>query len=273
MRPRLTPREPLLLACDLDGTLLDHASSPVPGVSEVLGELVAAGVLFVVCTGRPLHAARRATTSLGVEPLVYACFHGALITTASGQIIRHLPVPPAAARSVADEALVRGLGVTVWGVDEPRELGTNHSPANSASGAPAPSTVTDGPGGVGGFDQVSRLVLYGDPAVAARLLVDLRTEWAGRLRVEPIRPGFVGVVAPDVDKGAALQLIARRLGVRPGRTIACGDGAGDETLLAAAAVRIAVGEPPHVLGHLPDVVVARWPELPAVLRARVLALL
>ena len=107
----------------------------------------------------------------------------------------------------------------------------------------------------------------------ARLLGELRPRWAGRLRIQQIRPGFLGVFSPGVDKGEAMRLVAGRLGVPPDRTVACGDGTADETLLAAAAVRIAVGEAPHVLGHLPGVVVTDWARLPETLRAQVLPLL
>ena len=109
--------------------------------------------------------------------------------------------------------------------------------------------------------------------MVAQLYDELRTEWAGRLRVQPIRPGFLGVFAPAVDKGDALRFVAGSLGVPPRRTVACGDGMADETLLAAAAVRIAVGESPHVLGHLQGVVVTGWAGLPDTLRAQVLPLL
>ena len=247
--------EPLLLACDLDGTLLDYESVPVPGAAEAITELVADGALFVVVTGRPLRAARRATAALGVEPVVFVCFHGALIVEARGALIRHLPVPSGPARAVAAEALEGGVGVTVWDVDEPREL-------DEGAG------LEDEPG-----DEVSRLVLHGDPPVVARLLGELRPRWAGRLRILQIRPGFLGVFSPGVDKGEAMSLVAGRLGVPPDRTVACGDGAADETLLAAAAVRIAVGEAPHALGHLPGVVVTDWARLPKTLRAQVLPLL
>jgi hydroxymethylpyrimidine pyrophosphatase-like HAD family hydrolase len=248
-------RQPLLLACDLDGTLLDHEAVPVPGVGEALTELVTAGALFAVVTGRPLRSARRATAALGVEPLIYACYHGALVVDAGGMRIRHQPLPPGPARAVAAEVLAQGVAVTVWDVDEPRELE---------------------PGQEGGLEpgaQVSRLVLHGDSATTERLLSELRVEWSGRLRVAPIRPGFLGVFAPEVDKGDALRLIAARFGVPFERTVACGDGMPDETLLAAAAVRIAVGGRPHVLGHLPDVEVTDRARLPETLRARVLPLL
>ncbi len=256
MDARVRPsREPLLLACDLDGTLLDYQATPVLGVGEVLGELIAAGALFVVVTGRPMQSARRATSALGVEPVIFACFHGALIVEADGTPIRQVPVPSGPARAVAAVALAGGAGVTVWDVDEPRELEAGAGPG-------------DEPG-----DEVSRLVFHGDPLVIARLLERLRPTWTGRLRIEQIRPGYLGVFAPEVDKGEALRLVAGRLAVPLARTVACGDGAADETLLAAAAVRIAVGEPPHVLGHLPEVVVSSWARLPETLRARVLPLL
>ena len=230
--------------------------SPVPGVGEALRELVAAGALFVVVTGRPLQSARRATAALGVEPVVFACYHGALIVEAGGTLIRHLPVPSGPARAVAAEALAGGVGVTVWDMDEPREL--------EASAGPG-----DEPG-----DEVSRLVLHGDPLVVARLLDELRAR-VDRAAARSSRSG------PASSASSRLRSTRARpcgsspaaLAVPPARTVACGDGAADETLLAAAAVRIAVGEPPHVLGHLPGVVVTSWARLPDTLRAQVLPLL
>jgi hydroxymethylpyrimidine pyrophosphatase-like HAD family hydrolase len=251
-----SPRgEPLLLACDLDGTLLDYESRPVPGAGEALAELVRAGALFAVVTGRPLQSARRATAALGVDPVVYACCHGALVAEADGTVARLLPVPRGPGHDVTARALTAGAAVTVWDVDEPREL----APGDDVSAEPGGSA--------------SRLVVHGDPDTVTSLLAEFREEWAGRLRVSPIRPGFLGVFAPEVDKGDALLFLAERLGVPMTRTVACGDGEADATLLAAAAVRVAVGEEPHELGHLEDVVVTGWASLPAVLRDRVLPLL
>ena len=244
-----------LVACDLDGTVLEDDGSPAPGVAEALTELIASGAAFVVCTGRPLQSARRATDALGVDPAGFACYHGALVVTGSGPPIRHLPVPRDAARAVAAEARRRGLGVTVYDYDEPREL--------AADGGPG-----DEPG-----DDVSRLVLHGEATNAARLLAGLRDEWGGRLRIEHIRPGFIGVFHRGADKGDALRLLAVHFGVPPGRVAACGDSSQDESLLATAAVRIAVGGRPHVLERLPGVVVTSRAGLAETLLARVPRLL
>jgi hypothetical protein len=244
-----------LVACDLDGTVLEDDGSPVPGIHEALSELVSSGAAFVVCTGRPLHSARGASGSLGVDAAGFACYHGALVVSGTGERLRHLPVPRDAARAVAARALREGLGVTVYDDDEPREL--------VAGGDPE-----DEPGSI-----VSRLVLHGGAATATRLIAGLRHEWGGRLRIEQIRPGFVGVFHRGAQKGDALRLLVDHLGMPPGKVAACGDSAQDESLLAAAAVRIAVGERPHVLGRVPGVVVTSRARLAETLLARVRPLL
>jgi HAD superfamily hydrolase (TIGR01484 family) len=244
-----------LVACDLDGTVLEDDGAPVQAIGEALAELIASGAALVVCTGRPLQSARRATEALGVDPAGFACYHGALVVAGSGAPIRHLPLPRDAARAVAGEAARRGLGVTVYEDDEPREL---------AAGAGS----VDEPG-----DEISRLVLHGEAATAARLFAGLRREWDGRLRIEQIRPGFIGVFHRGADKGDGLRLLAGHLGVPPIRVAACGDSSQDESLLAAAAVRIAVGGRPHVLERLPGVVVTSRARLAATLLAQVRPLL
>jgi HAD superfamily hydrolase (TIGR01484 family) len=244
-----------LVACDLDGTVLEDDGAPVQAIGEALAELIASGAALVVCTGRPLQSARRATEALGVDPAGFACYHGALVVAGSGAPIRHLPLPRDAARAVAGEAARQGLGVTVYEHDEPREL---------AAGAGS----VDEPG-----DEISRLVLHGEAATAARLFAGLRRDWDGRLRIEQIRPGFIGVFHRGADKGDGLRLLAGHLGVPPIRVAACGDSSQDESLLAAAAVRIAVGGRPHVLERLPGVVVTSRARLAATLLAQVRPLL
>jgi hydroxymethylpyrimidine pyrophosphatase-like HAD family hydrolase len=242
-----------LLACDLDGTLLDAWGEPATGVGEVLPELAAGGVALVIVTGRPLQSARRATDLLGAAPLAYACYHGALVVdAATGAWLRHLAVDLAATRAVAVEALRRGLGVTAWERDEPRELVS---------------------GEVASLACVTRLVLHGEPAAVDGLATDLAGEWAGRLRIEPIRPGYAGVFHPGADKGDALRLLVARLEPPRGAVIACGDSSADATLLAAADVRIVVGDAPGLLSGLPDVVRTSLPGLAATLRSVVAPLL
>lgn len=244
--------ERLMLACDLDGTLVDDIGVPFPGVGAAISELAAAGVLFVVVTGRPFQTARRAVAALGVDPVLYACCHGAVVAEPDGSVVRHLPVPGGPGRAVIRRALQAGLSVTVWDLDATRELA-----AGDAS-----ESVQDEPG-----TAACRLILHGDPEIVDRHLPALRAAGGRRLRLFAIRPGFVGAVAAEADKGGALCFIAARLGVALERTLACGNDAADETLLDAAGVRLAVGPEPHVLARLPNVTVTDGEHVARALRS------
>ena len=115
----------------------------MPGAGEALAELVHAGALFAVITGRPLQAARRATAALGVEPAVFACYHGALVAGADGTCSAHLSVPPGPGpRRRRPWPWLRVLGVTVWDVDEPPELEPGSDPTTSRERQPAGSSST-----------------------------------------------------------------------------------------------------------------------------------
>jgi hydroxymethylpyrimidine pyrophosphatase-like HAD family hydrolase len=76
-------RLPGLLASDLDGTLLNDAGRPHPGVVEALAALDAAGVPLALCSGRPQSSVERRGKPLGATPRVLISCHGALVVDAA----------------------------------------------------------------------------------------------------------------------------------------------------------------------------------------------
>lgn len=232
MRGPVTSLRPVrvLLACDLDGTLLAADGSPAPGIIEALADLDARGARLVVCTGRPLHGAAKATAVLHADPVAYVCYHGALVVDAAeGEWLRHLTIPLDVAARIVREAQGLGLSVTVYDGDERRELA--QAASGAALGLPAVSGIT-------------RLVVSGDPAGAAAALPGLTASWGRSTRLERAGGGTVAVLPASADKGEGLRLVAARLGVPGERIVACGDAEADESLLRSAGVSIAVGAPP-----------------------------
>jgi HAD superfamily hydrolase (TIGR01484 family) len=210
-----------LLACDLDGTLLDDAGTPVRDVGAALRSLQQRGVHLTICTGRPLHAARRLAGLLPVSPDAYICYHGSLVVdVASGLWLKHLTLRPELVDLVLAECRTTGLVVTLYVGDERRELGEE----------------LDAP------DGVTRLILRGDAQTADSAAASLRSKCGRRLRVEVTMPGIVDVLHGAADKGNALLFLARRLGLHRGSIAACGDSESDITMLRAAALAIAVGD-------------------------------
>jgi len=232
----------VLLACDLDGALLTADGWPAPGIVEALGDLGARGARLVVCTGRPLHGALKAATTLRADPLAYVCYHGALVVDATtGEWLRHLTIPVAVATGIVREAVGFGLSVTLYEGDERREV-------DAAALIAALDLSAAG---------ITRIVLTGDPALVAESFPGLATTWGSGLRMEHAGDGIVDVLHAGADKGDALRLVVAHLGVPGERIVACGDAAADESLLLAAALRIAVGDAPASLLAAAQLVVSQ----------------
>jgi len=238
-RPQITA----LLACDLDGTLIAKDGSPAAGIVEALAALDARGARLVVCTGRPLHSAMKAATTLCADPLAYVCYQGALVVDATtGEWLRHLTIPVDAATGIVREAFGLGLSVTLYDRDERREL----APAACGAALDLPA-----------LPAITRLVLAGDPVRVAAAYPGLAATWRPGLRLDHAGDGIVDVLHAGADKGDALRLVAAHLGVPGERIVACGDAAADESLLLAAAVRIAIGDAPPSLRAAAQLVVSQ----------------
>ena len=238
-RPQITA----LLACDLDGTLIARDGSPAAGIVEALADLDARGARLVVCTGRPLHSAMKAAATLCAHPLAYVCYQGALVVDATtGEWLRHLTIPVDAATGIVREAFGLGLSVTLYDRDERREL----APAACGAALDLPA-----------LPATTRLVLAGDPVRLAAAYPGLAATWRPGLRIDHAGDGIVDVLHGGADKGDALRLVAAHLGVPGERIVACGDAAADESLLLAAAVRIAVGDAPPSLRAAAQLVVSQ----------------
>ena len=238
-RPQITA----LLACDLDGTLIAKDGSPAAGIVEALAALDARGARLVVCTGRPLHSAMKAATTLCADPLAYVCYQGALVVDATtGEWLRHLTIPVDAATGIVRQAFGLGLSVTLYDRDERREL----APAACGAALDLPA-----------LPAITRLVLAGDPVRVAAAYPGLAATWRPGLRLDHAGDGIVDVLHAGADKGDALRLVAAHLGVPGERIVACGDAAADESLLLAAAVRIAIGDAPPSLRAAAQLVVSQ----------------
>jgi len=219
-----------LLACDLDGTLIAEDGSPAPGIVEALADLDARGVRLVVCTGRPLHGALKAAATLRAHPLAYVCYHGALVVDATtGEWLRHLTIRVDVASGIVRWALGLGLAVTLYDGDERHELASGHSGA--ALGLPTIFGVT-------------RLVVSGDPAGVAAAHRGLAATWGPGLRLDHAGAGIVDILHAGADKGDSLRLAASHFAIPLAQIVACGDSAADASLLRAAGISIAVGDPP-----------------------------
>ena len=76
-----------LVAVDVDGTLLDSKSNLRTETMKAIQETIAAGVIFTICTGRPIQGVEPLIDKLGLD-LPFIAYNGAMIAMGkSGKIL------------------------------------------------------------------------------------------------------------------------------------------------------------------------------------------
>lgn len=81
-----------LIACDLDGTLLDGSHELQVEDSQVIEEIQKAGIQFMVATGRSYEGAKDLVETYGVC-CDYVTLNGALIMDKHGNVLEETPIP------------------------------------------------------------------------------------------------------------------------------------------------------------------------------------
>lgn len=229
----------MLLAFDLDKTLVTNAYE-LP--AETLAAVTAArsrGHVVTVLTGRPLRSALPFLEQLQVS-VPHAVNHGGLVRSPDGAALRrkrlltsqvdslleqHLDDLEIEFSCVVDDVLyVRDPGSERWSwVHAESRVITRFQ---IGSGLAADKVVFHGNGRSSELDV---LVAREHPEL-------LRYLWGD---------GFLEIVPPGGDKGSALAYIAERLGFAQADVVAFGDGLNDVSMLQWAGHAVSVGPEAH----------------------------
>jgi hydroxymethylpyrimidine pyrophosphatase-like HAD family hydrolase len=237
------PASPLLVALDVDGTILDHDERLSDRVRGAVRAVADGGHHVVVATGRSLHGTLPVLDRLGLTTGYAVCSNGAVTlgldpSLADGyelvDVVTFDPAPalrllrehlPAAAFAVEDV----GSGFRLAGPFPQGELTGQLTvvPFEELLDVPATRVVVRSPEHTPQdfLELTSRIGLHG---------VNYAVGWTAWLDI-----------APDgVSKASALERVRERLGVGSVSTVAAGDGRNDLEMLGWAARSIAMGNAP-----------------------------
>jgi hydroxymethylpyrimidine pyrophosphatase-like HAD family hydrolase len=233
-------RRPRLLACDLDGTLLDEHGAVVHGLPQALTQLEDAGTPLVVCTGRPLAAARRLIAASRLRPLLVASYHGALVTDERDwRLVRRLTIPWRCLEETADVLSAGGLESTFYG-------GRDVMPGDTARALSA-----------GGREPVTRVIAIGTRRAVDAVLERLAAVAHPAVRIDRPLATRLDIRHRLATKEEGLRVILAELGVAAADVAAAGDDLSDAGMLHAAGWSIAVGDADSPLADVADVVVGQ----------------
>jgi hydroxymethylpyrimidine pyrophosphatase-like HAD family hydrolase len=249
---------PLLVATDVDGTLLDPDDRVSPRAVAAVGRLVAAGVGFVLVTGRPPRWIPPVVAQLGVAGLAVCANGGVLYDAAEDQVLWARTFPPDALARLAAAATdtLPGCGLAV------ERVGADADPAPFVAEPGYRHAWADG-------DDVTveRAELLSRPAV--KLLVR-EPRLSSDAMVAALAPvlggaadltfshsrGLVEVSPAGVTKATGLDDVARRHRVTAADVVAFGDMPNDLEMLRWAGHGVAMGNAHPALLEVADEVTA-----------------
>jgi Cof subfamily protein (haloacid dehalogenase superfamily) len=229
---------PGLVASDLDGTLLNRDGQVTDRTIDALDRLDAAGIPFVMVTGRPIRWLASVLATTGPRgPVV--CSNGAVVyDPARDQVLRRQPISVELLAEVA-ERLRAEYPKVLFAAESERGMRHEHRyPARFLAGDP-------------GVHAADLAAVLAEPAVKllARVdgptLDDLTGAMGRSLRglVEVTRSsgdGLVEISASGVTKATGLAWVADRYGVPPEDILAFGDMPNDLPMFAFAGRGVAM---------------------------------
>jgi Cof subfamily protein (haloacid dehalogenase superfamily) len=247
---------PLLIAIDLDGTLVEPRKPVRARVIEAVRAAIAAGVRATIVTGRMYVGTKPFVELLDLDgPIVL--YQGAVIADArTGRFERELAMPHDVAIEIYTVAKKNGYHVQFYRNDEYFvEENNRYAQLYGRTSGTAAVVVPSLPEAFAGQDSTKvNIVTDIDRTQAAFELMQATLN--GKAYVTRSNPEFVEMMNPKVDKGNALRLVAERLGVPMERVLAIGDSYNDLPLLRAAGFAVAMGSSPDELKAEADAVVA-----------------
>jgi Cof subfamily protein (haloacid dehalogenase superfamily) len=244
---------PLLIASDVDGTLLDDDETISDRTRAAVAAAVASGVTFLLATGRPPRWIAPVVDALGFAPMA-VCANGAVLYDAGADRIlsaRTLSADVLGELAEIATRVIPGAGLAV------ERVGT------TAHDAATPQFVSS-PGYEHAWlnpdnTEVSLEDLLSAPAV--KLLIrkggarssDMAAALAKYVGLEgditfSTDNGLVEIVPLGVSKATGVEELARPLGVGPDDVVAFGDMPNDVPMLKWAGLGVAMGNAhPQVL--------------------------
>ncbi len=222
-----------LIACDMDGTLLDSRKRLPEGRLPALRKLRERGVLFAVASGRQYAALRRDLEAL-VPYILFICENGALVMRDG----RQLHIDPIAASDLPRIVRAgRGLDgiypvVCRAGVGLIEETAASAFRRETQNYYPSQRVVSDLMAFTDSED-VCKVAFYDEGDAQTHELPLLQERLGERLSVILSGEHWVDVMRPGVHKGAAMRALQRQLGSGPEECMAFGDYLNDCELLGS----------------------------------------
>jgi Cof subfamily protein (haloacid dehalogenase superfamily) len=231
----------LLLACDVDGTLLERDGRPSDATRRAVAALQSRGVSVVLASGRMPSALMGLCRLLGLSGPQITMQGAHIASPLGGEIVATQTLSEEAVRAHLAFARQQAVPVLLYYPDRIRseEHSSEIAALTVAFEEPIPEVVGD----LRAFaaSRPVKTFLVTGRARQAGVAAAARGDFGKRFAITWGDDRSVELLPAGVTKGAALQVLATSLGVELARVAAIGDGMNDLDMLRVAATSVAMG--------------------------------
>jgi len=250
-RAGLVGSGPMLVALDIDGTLMTYDERISDDIRKAVVALSDAGAHVVLATGRSVHATVPVAHELGITE--------GWVVSSNGSVTVRLDSAAAVGYEVTDRITFDpGPALRLMHAELPdalfavEDVGVGFRmnklfPAGELSGRHVVVDLEDLWG-----DHVSRLIVRSPGHTSAEF-----HELVHRMGLENVTyaigwTAWMDIAPKGVTKASALEVVRQRIGVEPSRTVAIGDGSNDLQMIDWAARGVAMGHAPQDVREVAD---------------------
>jgi len=245
-----------LIAVDLDDTLLDNSQKVSPRVKEAVRKAVAQGVAVTLSTGRMHRSALPYALELDLDiPLI--TYNGALIKCSlSGETLLHRPLDTQTAAEVLALFQERGWYIQAY-IDDILYVKERDAMALYYEGVSGVTAVPIGDKLFSLDAAPTKLLAMAEPNLMDEIRPVLKERFGERLYAAISKPLYLEMVHPSVNKGMALDFLAKRLGIGSEAVMAMGDSLNDLDMIQYAGWGVAMGNAREEVKKVARVVTGR----------------
>lgn len=229
-----------LIAIDLDDTLLDSSLKISPRAAAAIQKAADAGIIVTIATGRMYQSALPYAKQLGLDvPLI--TYNGGLIKAAiSGETFYHEPVPSDISVKILDMFRRNKWHIQLYIHDDlyVKEMNEKSKQYVKIAGVKAYAMgeelydIKEAP---------TKMLAITEPECLPLMTAKLREELGDSIYLASSKPTFLEITHPKVNKGAALEKLAQKLGIEQQEIMAVGDSGNDLPMIQYAGYGVAMG--------------------------------
>lgn len=244
-------------AADMDGTLLNDSNEITPYTIDIIRRAVAGGLIFSICTGRPIQGVERYQKQLGIQGPVIT-YNGAMILdSATGKILYRQELDSHDARLILDAGQQYNTTMCIWSGNQLygnqlNERIFKYSQATRVTPLPLPSTdvlLSQG---------ITKILWYDDISKIQQMEKELQNAAPfQQVTFCTSKPFYLEFFHSQVSKAAAIDQLGKLYGFLPSQTIAIGDGFNDLSMICHAALGVAMSNAPEGVKRHADYITVR----------------